>query len=72
MKIRTLWAASEADDEMPWLVAACDEYVVDALGDVPDDYREQMKPEHRELVIEIPGAAVINLFKVPVVKGTVK
>lgn len=58
MQIRTLWAESEGDDEMPWLVAATDEYTIDALGgDLPDLYKEQMKPGHRELIFEVPVRA---------------
>lgn len=72
MRIRTLWAESEADDELPWLVAAVDEYTIDAHNGLPDFYKEQMLAEHRELIVDIPTEAVRALFNVNTVIGKVK
>lgn len=72
MLIRTLWAPSEGDDEMPWLVAAVDEYCIESCGGLPDMYKEQMKPEYREIVINIPEKAVRELFTPPLVIGKVE
>jgi hypothetical protein len=74
MEIRTLWAPSEADDEMPWLVDAVDEYAIDSNGGLPDDYQEAMtkNPQYRELIILIPEQVVTKLFQAPLVNGAIK
>lgn len=82
MKITTAWAESEVDGEMPWLVSAYDEFTQDAWGGgVPDFYTEAVRkhgpdaegrgPNVRELIIEIPEAAVRALFEAPVVEAEV-
>lgn len=72
MKIYTLWGYSPDGDEAPWLVAAVDEYTVEAHDGRPEFYADEMKYGRREMAIEIPDAAVRKLFKAPMVKGEVK
>jgi hypothetical protein len=72
MKIYALWEEGDAR-EMPWMVAAVDEYSVEDCG-WPDEYlKERDKTPHdrrrRELTIEIPDSAVTKLFDTPVVQG---
>lgn len=71
MLIRTIWAES-GDNEMPWLVAAVDEYTIEEHGKLPDFYTEKLKPEHRELLIAVPERVVRELFKPRMTDGTVK
>lgn len=75
MKLYTLWSQADAtDDETPWMVAACDEFSVDENNGYPEDYLKlkDSDPKLRELIIEIPQAAVIKLFRAPTVKGVVE
>lgn len=81
MKITTAWAESEVDGEMPWLIAAYDEFTEDSWGGTPEFFTEACKkygpdaegngPRVRILVIEIPQEAVEALFEAPVVNGEV-
>lgn len=71
MKIRTLWEGEEDSNNMPWLVAAVDEYTIEEHSGLPDSYVEEMSENRRELVIEVPDAVVLKLFKPPVVKAEI-
>lgn len=73
MKIYTIWDHEDPKD-MPWLVTAVSEYVLDEYnGQLPDFYKKELDTNRRrELVIEIPDAAVVKLFTPLVVKGEVK
>jgi hypothetical protein len=72
VKITTAW---EDDGDGYFLLSAYDELTWDAWGETPEFYTEAVKKcssPVREMVIEIPDAAVANLFRVPTVKGTPK
>ena len=72
MQIRTLWEAPVDDNELPWLVMACDEYTIDEHGGkLPEFYSKEMKDGRRELVINVPESAVRKLFVAPVVNAEV-
>ena len=72
MKIYTLWEEG-GERELPWLVAAIDEYSVEECG-WPEEYDKERHTKtsrtRRELVIEIPDSAVEQLFKPPVQHST--
>lgn len=69
--IYTLWQAGDEGD-IPWLVAAVDEYSVDANNGFPAEYAKlRERSDHRELVIRVPEKAVRSLFESPVVKAEV-
>ncbi len=72
MKITTAWAASEVDGEMPWLVAAYDEFTEDAWGETPDWFTEASEKYGpvRILHIEIPESAVTDRFTTPTIPAT--
>ena len=58
---------------MPWLVAAVDEYTIDAWNGLPDFYLDEMEkdPDTRELEITIPEEAIRKLFEVPKVAAKI-
>ena len=68
MIIYTLWEEG-GEREMPWLVAAIDEYSVENCG-WPEDYEKEREAKtaraRRELRIEVPDAVVERLFKPPI------
>lgn len=75
MRIYTLWEEG-GERELPWLVAAVDEYTVEDCG-WPEKYDEERHATstggrvRRELLIEVPDSAVDKLFQTPEVKGKV-
>lgn len=72
MIIYTLWHAGDDDGDMPWLVTTIDEYTVDECGFPPEYLKKRADPLVRELIIDVPEAAVRGLFDSPVVKATVR
>lgn len=71
LKIRTIWEEG-VDGDMPWLVAAVDEYTIEEHGGIPDFYKKEMTKGRQELVITVPDKAVLKLFEVPVVEAKVQ
>lgn len=72
MKIRVLWERSVDVEDCAWVVSALDEYSDDAGGG--DEFYEALQVNadmRREMVIEVPDAAVYALFAVPTIKATV-
>jgi len=74
MKIYTLWE-DHVDGDSPWLVAAVDNDLVEDEG-WPESYDKERHTQpsggrvRRELVIEFPDAAVVQLFTAPKVAAT--
>lgn len=67
------------DHEFPTLIAATDEYTIDAWsGAIPDFYTEAIDAhraeygEVRELLVRVGDHHVLDLFKVPEVAGVVE
>lgn len=73
MRIYTLWQREgSGDQDIPWIVDAVDEYTIDNNGEVPAEYlKKRANINVRELVIDIPEAAVRKLFDSPEVKAKV-
>lgn len=71
MKIYTLWQHDGSED-VPWMIAACDEFTVEAHSGFPPDYENHRGPGIREMVIEIPTSVAVNLFNPALVEGVVK
>lgn len=69
MMIWTLWHAAD-DEDLPWIGDAVDEYTVDENGFPPEYVKKRAQPQYRELIIDVPDAAIRALFEPPVVKGT--
>ena len=71
MRITTLWEGGRLGDA-PWLVSAYDEYTEEEHNGEPDFYKKlrEEDPNRRELIIQIPDAAVNDLFKTPRVTAT--
>jgi hypothetical protein len=73
MRIFTVWEDALNDTEMPWMVAAVDEYTVESHDGYPAEYKSALNAKgpgrRRELVIEISEVAVLKLFRPAVVKG---
>jgi hypothetical protein len=68
----TLWHRGD-DDDAPWMVDAVDEYTVDNNCEFPPGYLKHREDIHvRELILDVPEAAVRALFEPPTVKATVK
>ena len=65
----------EADDVPPWPIAIIDEYSLEEGGG--DDYEEKKGQamsdgmKRRELIVEVPEAAIDALFTSPTVSGKV-
>jgi hypothetical protein len=71
MRIYTLWHEGD-DGDMPYIIDAVDEYTLDNNGEFPPPYLEKRADIHvRELIIDVPEAAVRALFEAPGVKATV-
>jgi hypothetical protein len=72
MRIHTLWQHDGSDD-VPWILDAVDEYTIENHSGLPPDYADKMKnnPALRELIIEIPEAAVRALFRPKAIKAEV-
>ena len=71
MKIWTLWHQGD-DNDAPWIVDAIDEYTLDNNCEFPPPYLKQREsPLVRELIIDVPEAAVRALFDAPLVKAMV-
>ena len=64
-------------DGMPTVIEACDEYTEDSHGGIPEFFTEEVEKVEktgvvvRQMIVEIPESAVIELFKVQIVKGEV-
>lgn len=81
MKIRATLILDKLDQDyggMPSLIAAVDNYTEDNWGKVPDWYTQAVKDNTvatdiiREIFIEIPDDAVLQLFATPTIQGEVK
>lgn len=75
MWIRMAFTDDEcSSDEMPTLIAAYDQYTFESWGRQPDFYDEDVAKSTnvREVVVNIPDSAVLELFGVPVITGTVE
>ena len=71
MKVYTLWHRGD-DNDAPWIVDAVDEYTVYNNGEKPPPYIAKLAdPNIRELVIDVPEAAIRELFGTPRVKATI-
>ena len=71
MRIYTLWHRGD-DDEAPWIIDAVDEYTIDNNGEFPPPYLKKREDINvRELILDVPEAAVHGLFDSPSVKATV-
>jgi len=73
MRIYTLWEReNDKDTEIPWIVAAVDEYTIDNNCEFPKEYLDKRASLNvRELILDIPERAVRELFDSPGVKATV-
>lgn len=72
MIVHTLWHRGD-DNDAPWIVDAVDEYTLDNNCEFPPEYLKKREDINiRELIIDIPEAAVRALFEAPTVKATVK
>jgi hypothetical protein len=72
MILYTLWHRGD-DDDAPWIIDAVDEYTVDNNCAFPPEYLKKREDILvRELIIDVPEAAVRALFEPPTVKATVK
>jgi hypothetical protein len=71
MRIYTLWHRGD-DDEAPWIIDAVDEYTIDNNCEFPPPYLKKREDINvRELILDVPEAAVRALFESPGVKATV-
>jgi hypothetical protein len=73
MRIYTLWQReNENDTDIPFIVDAVDEYTLDNNCEFPAKYVEKRADINvRELVLDVPEAAVRTLFDSPGVKAAV-
>jgi hypothetical protein len=71
MRVFTLWHEGDAG-EIPWILAAVDQYTIDNNCEFPPPYLKHRADIHvREMIIDIPEVAVRALFSAPSVRGTV-
>ena len=71
VRIYTLWHRGDGDDA-PWIIDAVDEYTIDNNGEFPPPYLKKREDVNvRELILDVPEAAVRGLFDSPSVKATV-
>ena len=72
MIIYTLWAKSDAG-ELPYIIDAVDEYVVEETGDFPSVYQQRKdNPDVREVIITVPDNKIVALFTPPTIHGAIK
>lgn len=75
MRIRLAFTDDNCDfDQMPWLIAAVDEYTEEEWGKVPDFYLDEIAKHKnvREVNITVQDAAVRNLFAVNFITAEVR
>ncbi len=71
MIVFTLWHRGD-DDDAPWITDAVDKLTVDNNGEFPPDYVVKRNDINvRELILDVPEAAVRALFEAPSVKAVV-
>lgn len=71
MRVFTLWHEGDAG-EIPWILDAVDQYTIDNNGEFPPPYlKHRADIDVREMIIDIPEAAVRALFSAPSIRGTV-
>lgn len=71
MRIRLAFTDDDCDaDQMPYLVAAVDEFTEDEWGGIPDFYKDDVAKHKnvREVNVYVRDEDVRNLFSVPTVK----
>jgi len=73
VKIYTLWHEPIEPGGLPWIVDAVDQSIVDENNGFPENYADlRARSYHREIIIEVPGRAILAAFESPQIKGTVK
>jgi len=63
VRIYTLWEKDD-DGDMPWLVAAVDEYCIEENG-FPPEYVKRRDAGAKEIVLTVPDRAIVELVTQP-------